>query len=301
MMNNHNATWSCQKAVETQKKQRREGKRGGQQRGARTEARCCRVHPTGPPGPHSQTSLCLTPWPHPKPSCLRTKTSGRCGGWSCLLPNPYLGAKGTRAENCGKRRPSPPHRLPAGRLGAVLARAFSPSWPLSWPAGWYFAAVSVPRSCVGPDDVIPLPQARCGEHGRSPGPQSLAGEEGASPGGTALVGPHPELVLGSQAEIGSLCSLGLRHEEQIPSCKPQLPSLLLLKPRTQRVARGTPRCSEGSQHPANPATPIPATKHAAQLRKRGETQVLGHGKTILPRQESVKFPFQRENLPQNPF
>lgn len=117
---------SAKKAVETLKKQSREGWRGGHGRGARTEARCCRVHPMGPPGPRSQSSLCLTPWPHPKPSCARTKTSGHCGGRSCLLPNPYLGAKGTRAENRGKRQPSPPHRLPAGRLGAVLAPCVFP-------------------------------------------------------------------------------------------------------------------------------------------------------------------------------
>lgn len=173
------------------------------------------------------------PYPlhHPKPSCLKTKTPGRCGGKSCLFPNPYLGVKGTEQKTAESGGRALPNRLPAGRLGAVLARAFSPSWPLSWPAGWYFAVVSVPRSCVRPDDVIPLPQARCGEHGRSPGLQSLAGEEGPSPLGTALVGPHPELILGSQAEIGPLFSCSChQHEEQIPSCEPQLPPLLLLQP-----------------------------------------------------------------------
>lgn len=214
----------CQKAVETLKKQSREGWRGGHGRGARTEARCCRVHPMGPPGPHSQTSLCLTPWPHPKPSCPRTKTSGRCGGRSCLLPNPYLGAKGTRAENRGKRQPSPPHRLPAGRLGAVLAPCVFPQLA-SFLACWlvFCSRFGAKELCWAGDDVIPLPQARCGEHGRSPGPAEPRRGGGTVPRGNGAGGTSPRAHFGVPGRDWVTLLLGLPTRGEDPKLQAPAP------------------------------------------------------------------------------
>lgn len=98
------------------------------------------------------------------------------------------------AESGGRALPTDSRR---GDLALCSPRAFSPSWPLSWPAGWYFAAVfGAKELCWAGDDVIPLPQARCGEHGRSPGPAEPRRGGGTVPRGNGVGGTSPRAHFG---------------------------------------------------------------------------------------------------------
>lgn len=110
----------------------------------------------------------------------------------CLLPMLTF-LTGSTAEQSVQSSGCNPHSLQRGDL-AWGSPCVSPSWPLSWPAGWHHAIVLVPRSCAGRDDVIPLPQTRCGEHGC----RTSQLNEGHSPW---KAGPHWGLC-----PIGSLLS-----------------------------------------------------------------------------------------------
>lgn len=119
------------------------------------------MNPIGTPGCHFPR--CPTDVPHASSQTETPKDQHPRVFWFCLLPVLTF-LTGNTAERSVQSSGCNPHSLQRGDL-ARGSPCVSPSWPLSWPAGWHHAIVPVPRSCAGQDDVIPLPQTRCGEHG----------------------------------------------------------------------------------------------------------------------------------------
>jgi len=149
----------------------------------------------------------------PLPWCKGNKTAGfvKSGAWA-LPTNSRLGDLAL-----GSPRSFPPAGLSSGLLAGILRSLL----------------------CQGAaDDVIPLPQTRCGEHGRSPGGAKLHREEGTIPTRNGDHEAGKSITQGMfwspmQRSGYSTAGLAKRKSNELQwsdGCKSQLPPLLHVQP-----------------------------------------------------------------------